>query len=511
MRRTYINIRRLRQILTILAMHGFSHFLERMRINEYLPWVGRLLEKTEKPAAAGKALPTRLSNAFEEIGPVFVKLGQILATRPDLVPPDFQAAFARMQVQVQPLPGDEIVPVVEKSLGATLTSAFRSFNPDAIAGGSIGQAHRAELLDGTKVMVKVKRPGIDKTIEEDLSLLEALAALAEKHVEELGVIRPVMLAAELRRAITTELDYVGEAAFATKFRQSIEDDPQVMVPRMYWDLVTHDVLVMELVEGKPISDVKFLSREDRQHLASVIANCFIHQYFETGLFHADPHPGNILYRADGKVGLIDFGQMGRISEDMRRALGRMLMALKDGNLDIIADIYAEVGEFAPDADITSFRTDLANLIDRNYGMPADRVDFSMLAQEALSVARRNGLYLPRDFVRLTNSLMRVAEVVRQLAPGCRLDKALGPAVKRLGLRMFRPDVMARRGWNMAGKFAAMFRRMPDDVRDLMDKAKAGRFTIVFHHENLESATARAGRAVDRRPLGFITAAVIIGR
>ena len=510
MRRTYINIRRLQHILTVLAKHGFSHFLERMRITEYLPWVGRLIKEAPKSSDPDMDLPNRLASAFEELGPVYVKLGQILSVRPDLIPVEFQIAFARMQDRVPPLPGELIVPVIEKALGKTVGELFEEFNPVAIAAGSIGQVHSATLLNGSQAIAKAKRPDIEAQIDEDTNLIEALADLVDRHIPELAAIRPRMLASELRRTIYNELDFVGEASYATKFRETMCEDPRVKVPEIFWPYVTRDTLVMERIEGKGLGEVGFLSKGERHRVARVVADCFMRQYFETGLFHGDPHQGNILYCPDGMVAIIDFGQTGHLSDDLRRTLGRILMALKDNDTDLMVDLYAEVGEFSPDANIQGFRFDLANFVDRNYGIPADRVDFSLMAQESLSIARRNGLYLPRDFVLLVKSLMLVAGVIRDLDPGFRLDVAITPAVRRVTLKMYRPEIMAKRGWKFLSRFTGLMRRMPDDVRDLVEKARAGRFTIVFHHENLQGAAERTGRAMDRLTLGIIGAAVIIG-
>lgn len=511
MRRTYVNIRRLRQILTVLAGHGFAHFLERMRIAEYLPWVGRLIKDARNGSGQPEAdLPGRLAAAFEELGPVYVKLGQILAARPDLIPPEFQAAFGRLRDRVPPVPGAEIIPVIEKSLGKPLDAVFKTFDPDAIAAGSIGQVHKARLMDGTAVIVKTRRPDIEKTIGEDANLLDSLAELVDNHIPELANIRPRMLVGELRRTMHNELDFAGEAACAEKFRASLKDNPGVRVPEIFWDFVTRDVLVMEFIEGKNLGGADFLSPSEKRRVAGVVADCFMRQYFETGLFHGDPHPGNLLYCPDGAVALIDFGQTGRLAENLRHTLARMLMALKDGDTNLIVELYADTGEFAPDADIQGFRTDLANFVDRNYGMPADRVDFSLVARESLDTARRNGLYLPREFALLLKSLMLVAAVVRDLDPAFRLDAALAPAVKRLAVQLYRPDAVVRRGWKTFGRFAGFLRRMPDDLRDLVDKAKDGRFTINFHHDNLNGVAERTGRAMDRLTLGIITAAIIIG-
>ncbi|MCD8138246.1 MAG: AarF/UbiB family protein [Planctomycetaceae bacterium] len=511
MRRTYLNIRRLQQILTVLVKHGFSHFLERMRIADYLPWVGRHIENSKSAVRNQEMdIPHRLAAAFEELGPVYVKLGQILAVRPDLIPREFQLAFAHLQDQVPPVSGDQIRPVVEKSLGRPLDEIFQFFSPEAIAAGSIGQVHTAVLKDGSDVIVKIKRPDIEGRIEEDTNLLDTLAELVERHIPELKVVRPKMMAGELRRTLSNELDFVGEAAYATKFRESIADDSGVNVPQIYWQYVTRDVLVMERVEGKALNDIGFLPAAEKTRVANVVADCFMRQYFETGIFHGDPHPGNLLYGPDGVVSIIDFGQTGHISEEIRRTLAQILIALKDNDTDRIVELYGDIGEFAPDANIQGFRFDLANFIDRNYGMPADRIDFSLIAQESLNTARRNGLYLPRDFVLLLKSLMLVASLVQELAPGFRLDVAIIPAVRRLSLSLYRPDVMAGRSLKLLSRFSSLVRRMPDDIRDLLDKARAGRFTINFHHDNLQGVAERTGRAMDRLTLGIIAAAVIIG-
>lgn len=481
-----------------------------MRIGEHLPWVGRLIKDHHRPGSYEMAIPNRLAAAFEELGPVYVKLGQILASRPDLIPHDFQVAFSSLQDQVPPLPGDEIIPRAEKSLGKPMSEVFGSFEPSAIAAGSIGQVHRATLKDGTDVIVKIKRPDIELLIDDDTSLLDAMAVLVERHIPELRVVRPKMLVGELRRTIFNELDYVGEAAYATKFRQSMEKEPGIDIPRIYWDYVTKDVLVMERVEGRGLNDIDFVPAAEKHRIAGVVADCFMRQYFETGLFHGDPHPGNLLYRPDGVVSIIDFGQTGHLSDELRLTLARMLISLNEGDTDQMVDLYADIGEFAPDANIQGFRFDLANFVDRNYGMPADRIDLSLLAQESLNIARRNGLYLPRDFVLLLKSLMQIASLIRELDPGFRLDLAIVPAVKRLAYKIYRPDVMAQRGWKLFSKFSGLAKRLPDDMRDLVEKARDGRFTINFHHDNLHGIAERTGRAVDRLTLGIIAAAVIIG-
>lgn len=509
MYKTYGNIVRLRQILTVLIRHGFSHFLHQIHLFEYAPWLGRLIEPSSGDKEIGGDLPSRLAHAFQELGPAFIKLGQLLATRPDIVSPPFQRAFAKLQDDVNPLPGSETTPILEKSLGKPIPEVFAEFSDTAAASGSIGQVHFAQLRDGTRVVVKIKRPGIDKQIEEDLSLLESLAVLVERHMPELANIRPVATVAEFRRVMENELNFVGEASCTAKFADSLGENPGVKVPTVFWEFVTREVLVTERLRGKSLSQAGVLAPEVRADIAETLVKCFMHQYFETGFFHADPHPGNIFISPDGGVGLLDFGQVGHLSDDLRHNLASILVSLRDGEIDSMVDLYAEIGEFSANANLDGFRNDLTSLIDRNYGVPADRIDFSALMQDVLSVARRNGLYLPRNFVLLTKSLVTIAAVVRDLDPAFRLDEAIKPFARRLAVNMFNPVNVGKRAWRIGSRFAGLFRRIPEDARDLLEKARAGKFTIVFHHENLQNVAERTGRAVDRLTLGIIIASVVI--
>jgi ubiquinone biosynthesis protein len=508
-RRTFLNLRRLRQIVGVLAKHGFSHFIEKLRIPERLPWLDRFAADAGRKDA-GRDIPERLALAFEELGPVYVKLGQLLAARPDLVPPEFMAAFGRLRDRVPPLPGAEIIPILEKSFGRPLRDLFRSFTPDARAAGSIGQVHAAELLDGSPVIVKIKRPGIGRVIGDDISLMEALADLADRRLPELAAVRPKMLIGELRRALRDELDFVGEAARAGKFADSARGSPGIAVPGVHWDFVTSDVLVMDREEGTPLSDIGALSAGERRRAAATLADCFLRQYFETGVFHADPHAGNFLYRPDGMIAIVDFGLTGRLSEDMRLVLGQMLLALRRGDIDALADLAADIGEFFPDAGVNNFRFDLGNFLERHLGVPSAHLDFAAMSMEALDLARKNGLCLPRDFVLLVKSLMSVAGLIRELDSAFRLDEAIRRAAGRPGLGLPGPGSAARRGLRLASRFGSLLRRLPDDIRDMLEKARNGRLTFIFRHDNLQASVERTGRSMDRLTLGIIAAAIIIG-
>jgi ubiquinone biosynthesis protein len=400
--RTYGNLMRARQIAGVLAQHGFGHILSRLRLVDHIPGMGRIRVLVEGRHAADKDAPPeeRLAHAMEELGATFIKLGQMLATRPDIVPPAYVKAFCRLQDRVEPFPGEESVKVIEASLGKKLNEVFRTFDPKPVASGSIGQVHFAELIDGSEVIVKVKRPGTDQKVRDDLDILKWLAELAESHIDELGPFKPVEFCEEFSHTMRRELDFVAEAAYTAKAREILKDEPLVIVPRIHWDFATRNVMVQERIHGIPLSnpDTMNLPFEKRQRIAAALGGAFMNQFFLAGLFHADPHPGNIFLLEDGRIALLDFGQAGHLSDELRHHLGLILVSLTQREFDTIADVYADMGGLADETDMQQFKSHMISLIDRYYGVPVDRIDFSSLFEEVLTMGRQHHISIPRDLV-----------------------------------------------------------------------------------------------------------------
>lgn len=510
--KTYGNLRRMRHIASVLARHGFSYVLQRLRLAEMAPWVARIIERFGRRDATGEwaTLPERLTSVLQELGATYVKFGQILATRPDLIPPDFVHAFSKLHDDVDPLPAKEVRPVLEKALGGQLSDFFSSFAETPIAAGSIGQVHSAVLPNGDKVAVKVMRPGVDGEIREDLRLLALLAELAVKHWPEIRFLHPVEIVDEFARSMEDELDYVCEASHTEKFRRGLDPDGQVTAPMVHWNLTGKNVLVLEFIDGEPFTKSDQWDPGTKRAAAKAVGNCFMRQFFATGFFHADPHPGNIFLRPDGRIGLIDFGQTGHITEDMRRRLSLFLVALDDEDVDLMAELYAEIGVPSEDANLRGFKNDLRGLMDRYFSVPIDRMDMNRAMQDALSTARRNGLTLPRELALMVKSFAMVIGVVRGLDPNYRIDQEIKPFAKRMVLEISNPVGLLRRLGLFGQRFLRLFRRAPEDLRDLVEKARAGRLRIVFHHENLEPMTMRMEHAVNRLTLGIILAAITVG-
>ncbi|NQT89433.1 phosphotransferase, partial [bacterium] len=309
-------VQRLAEIAGVLVRHGLSYFVTRLNLSRYLPKRKQVASAQEGPLDR-QSLAYRLTRVMEELGPTFVRLGQVLSSRPDLLDEEFIREFERLQDQVAPFPTEQARATVARELGRPVEEAFAWFDDEPIASGSLAQVHRATLPGGGDVVVKIKRPGIERVVLTDLSLLRSVGDYAERHMPELRVFQPRVVLEELERTMRRELDFVTEAANTTRFTEALEPADGARCPQVYWDLTTSDVLTLERLQGVRISDLDAIDAAgiDRPRLARRLADVFLKQYLDMGIFHADPHPGNLLVLRDGTVGIIDFGMVGRLTGD----------------------------------------------------------------------------------------------------------------------------------------------------------------------------------------------------
>ncbi|MFH0910140.1 MAG: AarF/ABC1/UbiB kinase family protein [Planctomycetota bacterium] len=512
--RTYGNLKRLQEIAVVLVRHGFGHLLGRLRLAEIIPGAARLrlAVEGEAPLSADTAAPERLARVLESLGPTFIKFGQLLASRPDLFPPAYLEAFSRLRDRVEPFDTDEAVRVIETGLNAGLDDVFGAFDRTATASGSIGQVHYATLRSGAPVVVKVKRPGTDRRVRDDLDLLIWFAGLAEKHLPEVAPFRPRELCEEFARSMRRELDFVSEASYTAKFARDFENEPGVRIPRVFWEHISRDVLVVERLEGLRLSSAEAaaLPSAERMRLGELIGRAFMRQFFVTGLFHGDPHPGNLFLLPDGKLGLIDFGQAGHLSAEMRHQLVVGFTALAQGDFDAVADMYADMGGLSDTTDMSAFKVDLMSLVDRYYGVPVEKMDLGQIFEEIVTVTREHGMRLPRELVLLGKSLVMMVGVAQRLDPGFRIDLAAQPYVKHIFKEEFHPWKLLKGSAFSAYRLFIFLQRTPGDIRDLLQKARSGRIRVIFHHEALESLTQRMDQAFSRLSLALVIAAIIIG-
>jgi ubiquinone biosynthesis protein len=344
------NLQRLGEIIVVFARHGFGPLISRLNLQAHIPiakrWLAHRATVTDKELSPEK----RVTRAFQELGTTFVKLGQVLSSRPDLVGESFATEFRRLRDQVEPFDPVAARAIIEEQLGRPIDEVFRSFDDEPAGCGSIAQVHRAELQDGSRVMVKVRRPGIESAIMSDMALLRFVAGMAESQLPEL---RPAQIVEEFDRAVRNELDFTVEASSTARFHETFEADDGIRCPQVYWDFSTAAVLTVERLDGIRISDRKELERRgyDPRKLAGRLTDCFITQYFRMGMFHADPHSGNFIILDGGVVGMVDFGMVGHLGPDTKARLSSVLIAASKEDIGFLADTAPDLGaageEFDP--------------------------------------------------------------------------------------------------------------------------------------------------------------------
>jgi ubiquinone biosynthesis protein len=483
-----------------------------LRLDRFVPFRRRFFRRYHEEEAAGATTAARVAHVLEELGPTYVKLGQVLGSRADLMPPAFIEEFRKLQDRVQPFPTAEARAAIERELGGPVERFFDEFGPEPFAAGSIAQAYNARTKEGMRVVVKVRRPGVRDVLESDLDIIGRLAELAERYVPEYRIFRPTLMVEEFAQTVRRECDFVAEASNTQRFAEAFAEDPNIRVPRVLWNLTSSAVLTLERLEGLPIYDAEALAAAgaDRKALAANLAACFMRQYFDLGLFHADPHPGNLVAQPPAGVGILDFGQVGRMSEVMRDRLGTALVAALHRDFDIVLDVLDDVASLPDDIDAERLKADLANLVDKYAGVPIKRVDLKGLFEEITAAARRHRVVLPRDFVLLGKSLVTMGGVALDLDPDMSMVEVVRPKVQGLLAEKVSPRRLVRQGVTSAYHLLTLAEQGPRHLRQLVRKIMRGRLQIVFRHENLERAITEIDRSSNRIAFAMIVAATILG-
>jgi ubiquinone biosynthesis protein len=411
--RTLKNAGRLRVIVAVFAKHGFHNVAERFQL-------GRFFLKRLVPAddVEKYTMAERIRMSFEELGPTFVKLGQVLATRPDLVPESFVGEFEKLHDRAQSLPFSEIKAVLNDEFGPRLDEIFASFETEPVGAASIAQVHRAHLKSGQDVVVKVQRPGIIQTINDDLNVLYFLAELLEKYIPETRAFNPVGIVDEFFRTLELETNFIVEANNIRRFSNNFRNSAEVVIPHVYLDISTERVLVLEALHGIPLSSPLALEQPgiNRDLLIRRGLGCFLKMVFIDGLFHGDMHAGNFFVMPDNRVGLIDFGVVGRFNKRTQAAVAAMLFALSIEDYDRLAFEYVDLAPFSEKVNVDLFAKDLRDLVAPYYGLTIKNVNMGRILMSTASIAARHGLTLPTELMLYFKSLMTIEGVGRKIAP-----------------------------------------------------------------------------------------------
>lgn len=495
------------QIGEVLTRHGLGHLLHATGLGRWSPT--NLLGNTIDATAGG---PEHLRLALEELGPTFMKLGQILSTRPDLLPESYQAELAKLQDAVPPVPGEEIRAVVREELGVDADEAFATFDDEPIASASIGQVHGARLADGTRVVVKVRKPGAVDRIREDLEILRNLASSASRQWSAAADYNLVGLVEQFGRTIMAELDYLQEARNAERFAANFADNASIRVPRVYWETTTSRMLTLERVEGLKINDVEALDAAgfDRSALALNAASALAQMVFQDAFFHADPHPGNMFVQSDGAIALIDFGMVGEIDDQLHDQLSRLLLALARKDARRLARTLLDMSYGSHEVDLPDLADDVADFIALYDRVDLQDVDTARLVQQLLTVVRTHRLQLPEEIAVVSKMIVMAEGLGRVLDPRFRLSQALQPYVVELFIERHSPQAILN-GLKDAGLGAMdLVEDLPHLVDGLVRIVDSGGFEVRLRAAELEPLLLRAEKIGDRVVAGVIAAAFIRG-
>jgi ubiquinone biosynthesis protein len=507
-RTTQRNLGRLSEIAQVAVRHGFGYFLEKHKLTDLLPWGQR---SPLEPAAANQR-GVHLREMLDELGPTFVKFGQLLSTRPDIVPPDIISELRSLQDDVRPFPFEQVEQVVETELGLSLERAFVDFERTPIAAASIGQVHRATLPNGKAVAVKVQRPGAPRQIEADLALLYQAARIAKERIRALDFIDARELVDEFGRSIRSELDYRSEGRNAERFRRRWAGDPHVQIPRVYWSYTRERVLTLEFLEGIQVADIddETHSIDERRRLAYRMSEAWMTMIFKHGFFHGDPHPANILVLSGDRIGLVDFGQTGKLTDDDISKLTRLFIDAANENVDILPRRLADLGVRYPKEKEEEFRGRLSELYYKYYGASVADIDPIQVIREGFQLIYSMNLRLPTRFVLLDKAIATLGSVGIELYPDFNVFEVARPYARSLMRDRLTPQSLAKQGRRELSKLGAIAAEFPYQVHDVMEELRDGQIEVGFVHKGLDEFMARLTAALNRLVVALVVVGGLIG-
>lgn len=477
----YRTFRRYRQILRILLKFGFEDILQGIRAPHYIEYSMKRL-RPKKGKVSDQPRPVRLRLAIEALGPTFIKLGQMLATRPDLLPHAYIEELAKLQDKVPAFAEDKSRKIIIEELGAPPEEIFKEFTPEPIAAASMAQVHRAVTFDDEKVVIKVQRPGIHRVIDIDLEIMMHLSEIAEAHVEELAILRPSAIISEFGRSLHKELDFKIEATNARRFREMVSDNRHVNAPRIYREYSTSKVLTMQEVQGlrctEFLADIeKYKWQYDLPLMASRGVDAILDQIFVHGFYHADPHPGNIFLQENDSICFIDFGMMGKITVEERRYFARLLESVIQRDQERIVQGCLRFTTHLREPDLDVLTADITDLIDENLYLPIEELNLSEVLEKLLNILIRNYLRIKSDLYMLIKTVMTLERFGRDMDPHLKIIDHLEPFVKRLRRKTLSPAYLLHRFSGPAEDFLEVAGKIPLDAQSVLEQTRKGKLKV----------------------------------
>lgn len=496
----YRNVNRLTEIVSVLSKYGLADGLSRLNLD----FLKGILKNRDGEAIARHHWESRIRMAITELGPTFIKLGQILSTRPDFVGRKLADELSRLQDSLPADGPDKVREIIENELGQPIEDLFLSFDEEPIASASIGQVHRAQLKSGQQVVIKIQHDGIQRTVEKDLEVLSGLAQLFER-IPEAAAYRPVETVAEFQRTLRRELDFGREEHNLQQFAARYKDNPHLKIPHPFVELCTSRVLTMEFIEGVKLSDSDRLDEmgSDREELARHGAEIFLDMIFVDGFFHADPHPGNIVILPRNRIGLLDFGMVGRIDEALREDIEDLLIAITTSDSIQLMSIIQRIGSIPPDLKETTLRNELADFVAHHTTQPLNRLVLSDILSEMTDLLFRFRISLPAQVAMLLKVLITLDGTARLLCPTFSLMEIVRPFQRKAILRRLSPSRRIKKIRRIYGELEHLAETLPRRTGDILEQIQTGKFNIKLDHRGL-------GPNVNRLVLGMLASALFLG-
>ncbi|GAB3053678.1 ABC1 kinase family protein [Stenotrophomonas tumulicola] len=508
---TVRDLGRLQEIAAVLIRYGFGDLVRRIGLADVLERAGRLLHWGDDTQRQPMTAPMRVRRAMQELGPTFVKLGQVLATRVDLFPPDWIAEFSELQNAVPALPYAQIHAQLQRDLGGEPAAVFAWLDETPMAAASLAQAHRARLHDGREVVLKVRRPGIRDVVEADLRLLARLAEVFEARLPDLRRYRPAEVVQQFTTSLRRELDFAAECRNAERIARDFAGRDDILIPAVHWQWTCESLNVQDFVDGIAGRDLAGVDAAglDRVMLARRGADIVLKMVLQDGCFHADPHPGNIIYLRDGRIGVIDFGMIGTLSESRRFQVAQLLHGLVEQEPEAVADILLDwAGGVAVDEG--RLQQDISQFVDRYRGVPLKDLRIGLMLSDITQLLRSYNLTLPADLALMIKAFLTLEGMGRQLDPEFDMASAARPFLEQVVLQRYAPRALLKRGRRSLLGMIDLAGELPRDLRRLVQAARRGRLQLKVETSALKGFGDQVNQAANRLVVGIVTAALIIG-
>ncbi len=509
--RSYRSLKRYREIVGVLVKYGFGELLDRMNITRYLRLGRRRLLRSVE-IAEKYSFYQRIRMALEELGPTFVKMGQVMSTRPYLIPIDLMIELTKLQDQVPPMDFQIAKELVESELKSDLGEIFSEFDPQPLASASLSQVHRAVLLDGTEVAVKVQRPGIKRTIDADMEILRDLASLTERYIPESKQYDPSGLVSELAKSTRQEVNFINEARNLEIFKSNFAGHDYIFIPKVFWEYTTSYVLTMEFIRGVKISEQEELSKLglDGKIICRNLGKIMFKQVFEDGFFHADPHPGNLFVLKGNVLAPVDYGMVGKLSDTAMEDVSAILVAAVEWDVKGLIRVFQNAGVIHDEVDLRILEQDLTEYLYRYHKVPLSQIQMRELTDEFFEVMHRYDIKMQSQFMLLVKAMVTFEEVGRGLDPDYDVATEAAPYVRKLAVRKYRPSALLKDARSILGELRDFATLFPYELRRILMKLRGGELRFDLEHRGLDRLITEMDKSSNRLSMSMIIAALIVG-